>query len=88
MTIWKFPIEVADSQELSMPVGAEILCIQVQHERPTIWAQTSGSSCSGLESKTIRTFATGQLFDAPGPYVGTYQLGNGQFVGHVFEELP
>lgn len=85
MTIWKFPLAVVDSQELSMPAGSTILCVQFQHDRPNVWALVPDSSRNGDEIKTIRTFVTGEVFDVPGPYIGTYQLG-GHLVGHVFEE--
>lgn len=32
--IYKFPIETTDVQNIAMPSGAEILCVQVQHGIP------------------------------------------------------
>jgi hypothetical protein len=37
-TIWKFPIATVDQQSLPIPAGAEMLCVQVQHGEPCIWA--------------------------------------------------
>lgn len=34
-TIWKFP--VVSVFQLELPVDAEILSVQVQHERPQMW---------------------------------------------------
>jgi hypothetical protein len=36
--IYKYTLEVTDEQEVKMPANAQILCVQVQHGRPTLWA--------------------------------------------------
>ena len=91
-TIYKYTLEVKDSQELCLPIGAEILCVQTQNEKPCIWALVD----EGVKSETriIEIFGTGEEieFDASAEsnekiYIGTFQLLTGNFVGHVFEKL-
>lgn len=86
-TIWKFELAVNDRNNIKMPVGAEILTVQVQNEAPCIWAMVEPDS--GTEVRHFRTFGTGhEIPDGAGQsykYIGTYQLMDGQFVGHLFE---
>ena len=35
-TIWKYDIQIGEC-EIEIPVGAEILCAQIQHGRPQLW---------------------------------------------------
>jgi hypothetical protein len=86
-SIWKFPIEIKDRQNLLMPEGAEILTAQVQGQSPCLWALVNPNA-----RKTVRTIAvngTGHPIedDAERHYIGTIQMGGGVFVWHVFEEL-
>lgn len=37
-TIWKFPLEIADSQSVVMPSGARILSAQMQGSTLCLWA--------------------------------------------------
>jgi len=37
-TIYKYPVEIKDKIRVSMPIDAEILCVQVQYDIPCIWA--------------------------------------------------
>lgn len=82
--IWKFPIELVDEQTVEMPIGAEILCAQVQRGIICIWAKVK------VENKkvgyTIRCFGTGHEHKViQGRYVGSVQLQQGALVFHIFE---
>lgn len=37
-TIWKFELETTGNQTLKMPIGAEILSVQTQFDKPCLWA--------------------------------------------------
>lgn len=37
-TIWKYPITDSPYQKIEMPLNAEILCVQLQDNIPTLWA--------------------------------------------------
>jgi hypothetical protein len=83
--IFKYQLQVADEQQVLMPLGADILCVQVQHGQPFLWALVSDENVS--EPVTIFTHGTGhETSEKIGRYIGTYQLQDGAFVGHVFEE--
>lgn len=85
-TIWKYEIRPSTLDVVTMPIGAEILCVQVQHGRACIWALVDVEAAT--EDRKFLTIGTGQQIETEGvevKYVGTYQLGGGTFVGHVFE---
>lgn len=84
MQIWKWGLRITDVQAIEMPIGAKLLDVQVQHDMPQVWAL-----CDETAPKAMRWFVmhgTGNMIDeVPGPYIGTFQLQNGQFVFHLFE---
>lgn len=84
-TIWKFPISARSQFTVSMPIGAEILNLQLQYGMPYIWAIVDDSM-----EKEIRKFfivGTGDRLDEfiKCPYIGTYI--QDIFVWHVFEDI-
>lgn len=85
-SIWKFPIETRDKQIINVSAGAEFLSVQIQHGKPCIWAKVNP------ENTTVRTnvviIGTGKSANASDKlqFIGTYQLSDGNFVGHVFVE--
>ena len=90
--IWKYEIRaITDVVELSMPVGAEVLTVQVQRGMPCIWARVNPAAPRVL--RMFRIVGTG--YDLPVPpwpcrleYMGTFQMHDGNFVWHVFQEIP
>lgn len=82
-TVWKFPFTVADAFTLDMPRDARVLCVHVQNETPCMWALVFPGN--PLEPRRFACFGTGRRIATPGEYVGTFQLLDGRFVGHVFE---
>lgn len=86
-TIWKFKLEVKDSQKVEMPKGAKLLYVGVQDNIPHLWAEVDPDNING--KATIVTFGTGQRVDADRlGFVGTYMLYGGSFVGHVYGKAP
>jgi hypothetical protein len=86
-TIWKFPLTVTDTQFISLPKDAEILCVQVQMEAPCLWAKVD-STIEDKETVLIETFGTGHPMDEKNrKYIGTYQLNNGHLIFHVFRHI-
>ena len=88
-SIWKFVLDTTDKQELEMPKGAELLSVQEQHGQPCLWALVDPNEVN--ESRIFEIFGTGH----PVPYdmevkrkfIGTYQLAEGDFIGHLFERI-
>lgn len=82
--IYKYPLVVDGSQDIRMPEGARILCVQVQRETPCIWAAVDANP---HVLRRLRILPTGGAFDEEvfGTYVGTFQLSGGDFIGHLFD---
>jgi hypothetical protein len=84
-TILKYPLTTWNPQEVSMPAGAEVLCLQMQQDVPTLWALCDPAASS--ETRVFERHGTGwQIDDADKlKYVGTAQ--DGPFVWHIFERV-
>ena len=80
-TIWKYPITDSPCQEIEMPLNAEILCVQLQNNIPTLWTLVETEDPKRIFD--ILTYYTGDSWiDKKGKYIGTYQLAG--LVYHVF----
>ena len=85
-TIWKFILEVTDVQELELPKNYEIISLQVQHGVPCIWVLLNPEEFK-KEKVNIITYGTGNIIINDNVnFVGSYQLQEGAFLGHVFIE--
>lgn len=86
--IYKYELKIVNEQLIEMPYGSEILCVQMQNDKPWIWAIFDMEKVAGEISynyKTICIIGTGALMENKGlKYIGTFQDKN--FVGHVFEK--
>lgn len=79
--VWKYDVE---SGSVSMPVGAELLSVQMQRGVITLWALVDPAAPAVHRSFVV--VGTGQdLPDGDLVYRGTIQAG--AFVWHVFERL-
>lgn len=84
LTIWKFNLRMADRQEVPLPVGAKILRIGMQHDKPRLWAMVDPDE-QRTSLVTLVYCGTGQPFDPAGKeYIDTIFFMNGDFVFHVF----
>jgi hypothetical protein len=87
LRIYKYTIRVEGYFYLNLPVGAEILTVQVQYDKPQIWALVDPEQ----SSKPCRHFrVAGTDYDITEDrdslrYIGTFQLSGGAFIGHLFE---
>lgn len=82
-TIWKFPLEVADTQYIEVPRGARFLSVNTQRGTPCIWAQVDTDKPQ--DSVLVVIHGTGHNVKKPDmKFVGTFMLHDGAFVGHVF----
>lgn len=88
LTIWKYDIETAKRQTISVPKDALFLDLQVQRGTPRVWFMVDPEN--EREDITLNVFATGELVEEvhalTKTYLGSYQLAEGHFVGHVFAE--
>jgi len=86
-TIWKYEIKAEDIQEIEMPVGSQILCVQTQREKPCIWILTD-TETKDAETRKFFTIGTGHDFYQEQDnckYIGSFQLHDGLLVFHLFE---
>jgi len=56
--IWKYPLEVKPVQDILLPYKADILCVQMQYETPTLWALVN-PQVVGRNKRRIILAATG-----------------------------
>lgn len=82
--VWKYEVPVRNRFELEMPAGARIVSLQLQYDRPVLWAVVDPEA-----PKVTRMFGvvgTGTVVDFKLPkHIGTFQLHGGKTVLHVFE---
>ena len=84
--IYKYDLKPKTNQ-LTMPRGALILCVQTQQGVPRLWALVDADAPD--ETRVIEVYSTGEpVIEDMGVsrnYVGTFQLEGGSLVFHVFE---
>ncbi len=85
-TIHKLRLDVVNYQSVVLPEGSEILTVQIQKGTPCIWYKVKDTINS--ESRGILMYTTGKYVDkVEGKYIGSFQLYDGEFVAHVFEDV-
>jgi hypothetical protein len=83
--VWKYDADVEDEFTLEMPLGAEILTVQLQHENSNIWAYVDTDAPKA--TRHFRWYGTGHpMYDRLRKYIGTVQLASGNLIFHLFEE--
>lgn len=88
MTIYKYPIKVTGIQNVILPLGANILAVQMQKHVVCLWAMVQEKQ-NKFQTRCIEIFGTGhpmsQQFNRT--YIGTVQQEEGTLVWHVFERI-
>lgn len=79
-TIFKYELNVHDVI-LKLPLGAEILNVQLQNGKPVLWALVNPEN--ELVDRSICIVGTGWDVKGNMQYINTYM--DGYFVWHVFE---
>jgi len=86
-TVWKFELEITDTQSIKMPKNAQILSIKKQNDVPVLYALVDTDN--EKETRLFEIFKTGHeiMYDmgVTREYIGTYKMQNDRFVFHVFE---
>jgi hypothetical protein len=84
MRIWKTTLNVTDVQAVEFPEGAKLLTVQMQHERPQLWALVDENA--PIRARQVAIYGTGNpIPNEPGEYIATFQMHGGSLVFHVFE---
>lgn len=86
MTVWKFALQLADLQSISMPSGAKILHVADQHGVVCMWALVDPSA--DRVTRTFTVIGTGHIAPSSGEYIGSALAHGGALTWHVFEEVP
>lgn len=81
-TIWKAELSPMDVQEISVPVGAEMLCAREQYDKICVWFRCDPGA--SIERRKIAVVGTGHPAPVDGRYLGTASLHGGQLMFHVF----
>ena len=86
-TIYKYVLNDNLKQTLSLPIGAKILTVQTQYNKAVLWAVVNPEQTRKQE-RIFKIRPTGHIFEdgSKDKYIGTFQLDNGDFVGHLYEE--
>jgi hypothetical protein len=85
MTIFKYPLHVGDDITIAMPRGARLLSVQVQAGTPCVWAIVDPSAPSVRRRLVLRGTGHNAEGLSMAPFVGTFQLEGGAFIGHLFD---
>ena len=81
--IYKYPLEIIDSQFLELPFNAKILTVQIQESKPQLWALVDPDY--ETEKRNIRIYGTGHHINQhlKLKYISTIQINS--LVFHIFE---
>jgi hypothetical protein len=84
--IYKYPLDIVPVQHLTLPVGANILCVQEQYQKAWIWAIVDPEAVT--TTRTVNIIGTGHAaYNIDGDnYVGTVQLAQQALIWHIFIE--
>jgi len=87
-TIWKYELQVIDHpQRIDIPLDSKIMTVQSQGESICMWVMVDPDA--EKETRYFEVFGTGGPIHCDmgvsRQYIGTFQLLEGKFVGHLFE---
>lgn len=83
--IWKYPINHVKRQEIEIPSGSTVLCIQNQNGIACIWVEVfhTDNPTVAREFEIIGTGDEFEIIDKVRHYIGTWQ--EPPFVFHLYE---
>lgn len=87
MRIHKYKLDFLDRQEVELPLGAQVLSVQLQDGKACLWAMID-EFVSETDTLVLRMFHTGEPAERCSRHLATLQHEvNGEpWVVHVFEE--
>ena len=87
-TIWKYEVPILDDFTLDLPLGAKVLCTDMQWNTPFIWVLVDPEE----PTATYRFALRGTGHDASGlsadHHIGSFLLHGGALVFHLFQAAP
>lgn len=84
-SIYKYPIDINDTQTLTLPKGSEILSVINQYDNACIYAIVD-TETKETEEYSLECYGTGHTIrhDSSYKFLGTVAMLGGNFVYHVF----
>ena len=86
LTIWDYPLAVQPYNIIDMPFDAVILSLQVQNNKPVIWASVDPDEIK--EKRTFVMVPTGGIVPGKGRFIGTVQIESITFDATNINPLP
>ena len=87
--IWKFDLPLRGAVTFQIPRGAVVLSVGVQRrasvEVPVVWVCCRPDAPLVARKMSIRVTGGTVPSDDGGLFVGTFQIHEGEYVGHVFD---
>lgn len=86
--IYKYPLEITDTQFVELPLGAKILTVQIQGNQLCLWAMVN--ALPEAIKKNRRIVIIGPGYPVPTgelEYISTFQVMDGSLIFHVFENI-
>lgn len=87
LSVWKFPVETADTSKITMPRDAKVLRFGLQDGKPFLWVLVNTAE-KRTELRHFRFAGTGhdiERFPSCLEYIGTVDMADGSLVFHLFE---
>ena len=87
MTIWKFPLKIADQQFLRVPSGSKAISAQSQGRDVYLWATVDTDKANMGVDVSVWIHGTGHCADMAvryGRHLSTVQIDEGVLIFHVF----
>jgi hypothetical protein len=81
--IWKLKVILEKEFTLKLPLESKILSVQTQRNEAWIWAQVDVDRQE--ETRAFQVIPTGERVCPSLDYIGTFQLNDGYFSGHLYE---
>lgn len=89
ITVHKITLELLDCFSLELPKNAKILSVQSQRNKPCLWVLLDTEA--EKVKRNFRLAGTGHEIEkeiaSQLEFIGTFQLNEGGFIGHLFEIL-
>lgn len=88
LTVYKYEVPLTDEFALDLPMAAQVLSFQSQHEKPCLWALVDPERIP--LKRHFRLAGTGHPLkhdERSLRFVGTAQFHGGALVFHLFEVL-
>jgi hypothetical protein len=82
LTIHKQPLTMAPEQFMALPLGAEMLTVELQYGSPMLWYRCDPDEPK--ETRSVRCAGTGHPVSV-GKHLGTCIVMDDQLVWHYFE---